>query len=274
MQVHRREPVSWVPVWSDEFDQAGPPNPKLWKFQVRPPYVVEALGLVERQHFAPAQFGNARVAGGQLQIEARKESLPGVAYSSACLVSRETLQYGRILVRAKLPTGRGIWPAIWLIPPNGEATGWPDCGEIDLMEHFGALPGKIHVNVNTKAASIATGNSPGRWLPLTDLASAFHVYGLEWSTDRLELFIDDQSVLTYEKTSGDSAQWPFDRPFELRLQLGVGGITELGTEVDDSLLPQRLLVDYVRVYRRHHEAASPAREPRGRRCRTDARRPP
>jgi beta-glucanase (GH16 family) len=240
----------WVPVWSDEFAEDGAPDPRLWKYQVRPPYVVEAIGLMERQHFVPGQFGNARVQGGQLQIEAKKETrYPGLTYTSACLVSQHTMQYGRILVRAQLPTGRGIWPSIWLIPPNGEVSGWPDCGEIDLMEHVGAMPGKIHVNVNTKSGSIANGKSPGQWLPLPDLGSSFHVYGLEWSTERLDLLLDDEIVLSYPKAAGDPAQWPFDHPFELRLQLAVGGITELGTDVDESLFPQRLLIDYVRVYR-------------------------
>jgi beta-glucanase (GH16 family) len=240
----------WIPVWSDEFDKAGAPDPRRWKHQIRPPYVVEQIGLVERQHFAPPQLGNVRVADGLLQIEARKETHPGIAYSSACLVSQETIQYGRILVRAKLPTGRGIWPSLWMIPPNGEVTGWPDCGEIDLVEHFGAMPGRIHVNVNTKAASIANGKAPGKWLAMPEIASAFHVYGLEWSADRLDLFVDGAAVLSYRKTSGDPAQWPFDQPFELRLQLALGGLVELGTEVDESLLPQRLLIDYVRVERR------------------------
>jgi beta-glucanase (GH16 family) len=242
--------TSWATVWSDDFSEAGPPNPLLWKHQVRPPYVVENLGLVELQHFAPPQIGNAWVAGGQLQIEARKESYPGIAYSSACLISRNTIQYGRIRVRAKLPTGRGIWPAIWMIPPEGEVKGWPDCGEIDLVEHFGAMAGKIHVNVNTKAASIANGKAQGKWLPLQDIAPAFHVYGVEWSVGRLDLSVDDQVVLAIEKTSNDPAYWPFDAPFELRIQLNVGGIAELGTDVDDSLFPQRMTIDYVRVERK------------------------
>jgi beta-glucanase (GH16 family) len=244
-------PNPWMPVWSDEFAQDGAPDPRLWKYQIRPPYIVEAIGLMERQHFVPGQFGNAWVAGGQLHLEARKETrYPGLAYTSACLVSQHAMQYGRILVRAKLPTGRGIWPSIWLIPPNGEVAGWPDCGEIDLMEHFGAMTGQIHVNVNTKSGSIANGQSPGKWLPLPDLASAFHVYGLEWSAERLDILLDGETVLSYPKTSRDPAQWPFDQPFELRLQLAVGGITELGTDVDESLLPQRLVIDSVRVDRK------------------------
>jgi beta-glucanase (GH16 family) len=211
---------------------------------------VEQLGLVERQPFTPPELENARVTNGELIIEARKESREGIHYSSACLISQATWRYGRVDVRAKLPTGRGIWPAIWMIPPNGEITGWPDCGEIDLVEHFGANRGLVFVNVNTKSANIAQGTAAGKWLQLPDLADAFHLYSLEWRAEQVVLFVGERKVLLYEKASDDTAQWPFDKPFEIRLQLNVGGVAGIGTDVDDSLFPQRLAIDFVRVYQK------------------------
>ena len=248
--MQRQVEAGWSLDWADEFDRDGPPDPALWHHRVRPPYVVESLGLRERSHFGPAQLNQARIEGGHLVIEAKRASYPGVEFISACLASVRTLTGGRVRIRAKVPTGKGIWPSLWLIPPDGEVAGWPGCGEIDLMEHFGALADRVHVNVNTATANIAAGNPPGRWIEIPRLDQDFHEYGLDWSDERLDLLVDGRPVLTYPREPGVEGQWPFARPFEIRLQLAVGVITELGSEVDEFLFPQRMLVDYVRVYRR------------------------
>ncbi len=252
--------ADWRLVWSDEFNTAGAPDPAKWGYEE---------GFVrnrEAQYFTRARLENARVAGGLLIIEARREPFPNAAYqegskdwrrrsphaayTSASLVTegKAAWRYGRIEVRAKLPTGRGTWPAIWMLGGNRKEAGWPKCGEIDIMENVGFDPDVIHANIHTESYNHVRNTHKGARLTIPRPYDSFHVYALEWFEDRMDFFVDDQMYFTFvnEKTGVDA--WPFDQPFYLILNVAIGGSWGGQKGIDDAIFPQRMEVDYVRVY--------------------------
>jgi beta-glucanase (GH16 family) len=255
--------AKWKLVWSDEFDKPGAADPAKWDFET---------GFIrnnEAQYYTRGRAENARVENGLLIIEARKEQFknpnfdastqPGrrpdrnrefAQYTSASLTTRgkASWTYGRIEVRAKLPGARGTWPAIWTLGTDRQS-GWPGCGEIDIMEHVGFDPGKVHANVHTQKYNHTKKNGKGSQLNVPDASNAFHVYALEWYPDRLDFFIDDHKYFTYENEKTGSDAWPFDKPQYLILNLAIGGAWGGQKGIDDASFPQKYEIDYVRVYR-------------------------
>src|SRR5262245_54983396 len=168
-------PSPGAQTWQDEFDRPGLPDATRWDYEV---------GLIrnnERQYYTRARSENARVENGVLVIEARRERYEGADYTSASLTSRATWTYGRIDVRARLPKGRGTWPAIWMLGANIRAVGWPECGEIDIMEHVGFDPGRIHANIHTKAYNHVQGTNKGSSVVVPAPDEGFHLYSAVWS---------------------------------------------------------------------------------------------
>ncbi len=173
-------------------------------------------------------------------------------YTSASLTTegKAAWTYGRIEVRAKVPSGRGTWPAIWTLGTDRRAVGWPACGEIDILEYVGHEPGVVHANVHTRGFNHARGNGRGARVQVPDAETAFHVYALEWTPRRLEFFVDDRKFFTLENDGTGPDSWPFDAPQYLILNLAIGGSWGGQKGVDESIFPQRFVVDYVRVYQR------------------------
>ncbi len=251
-------PPGYKLVWSDEFrkDPDGLPDPTKWSYEE---------GFIrnhESQYYTKERKENARVENGQLIIEGRKEEYhsagldtakPGFLahYTSAALetIGKASWTYGRIEVKAKLPAGKGVWPAIWTLGTNEKnpQVGWPKCGEIDIMELVGKEPGiihgTIHYFVDGKHAS------QGAQLPIDHPESGFHVYAAEWTPDRIDLFVDDQKYFSFDVSKADNdGQNPFHKPHFLILNLALGG--DWGGSIDDSIFPQRMTIDYVRVYQK------------------------
>jgi beta-glucanase (GH16 family) len=234
-------PTSQTPVWQDEFNGQGLPDAGRWDYEV---------GLVrnnERQYYTRSRQENARVEDGVLVIEARRESYQGAEYTSASLTSRASWTYGRIEVRAKLPKGRGTWPAIWMLGTNRSTVGWPTCGEIDIMEHVGFDPGRIHANIHTQAYNHVQHTNKGNSLVVAGPDEEFHVYSAEWTPERIAFFVDGQRYFTFAKEQGGDAVWPFDKPQYLILNLAIGGSWGGQQGIDDAAFPARYLIDYVRV---------------------------
>lgn len=236
----------WTLVWSDEFDADGPPDPKRWNPEV---------GMIrnnELQYYTNNRPENARVEHGMLVIEARKEPFEKAGYTSASLTTSERASwtYGRIEVRAKIPGGRGTWPAIWMLGDDIHKVGWPACGEIDIMENVGFDPDKIHCTVHTGAYNWPKGTQRGASVETPSPAADFHVYAAEWTEQTITLTFDDKIVLTFTNEGKGKDVWPFDAPHYLILNLAIGGGWGGQKGVDDAIFPCRLLVDYVRVYRR------------------------
>jgi beta-glucanase (GH16 family) len=255
----------WNLVWSDEFDKPGMPDATKWNYET---------GFIrnnEAQYYTRERKENARVENGMLVIEARKEHFANpdfdpaakdsrrarrgrefAEYTSASLTTRGKTNWtdGRIEVRAKLPAGRGTWPAIWTLGANERQVGWPACGEIDIMEFVGHEPGVIHANVHTKKYNHIQKNGKGGQLKMADASKAFHTYALEWDAEHLDFFVDDQKYFTYANEKSGSDAWPFDKEQFLILNLAIGGAWGGQKGIDDAILPQQYLIDYVRVYQK------------------------
>lgn len=236
--------VEWKLVWADEFDGEGLPDPQKWDYEEG------MLRNNEAQYYTRARLENARLEGGNLVIEARREDYQGAQYTSASLITRRKAEwtYGRIEVRAQLPTGRGTWPAIWMLGVNIDQVGWPTCGEIDIMENVGFDPDRIHANIHTQAYNHVLKTNKGNSLLVERPYASFHIYAVEWFPDHLDFYVDDQKYFTFWNENTGVAAWPFDQPFYLILNLAIGGAWGGMQGIDDTIFPQRYLIDYVRVY--------------------------
>ncbi len=254
--------ADWKLVWSDEFDKDGLPNPAKWTYEVG--YVRNG----ESQCYTSGRKENARVEKGVLIIEARKEKIKIPEYKAGSNDSRNNREYtditaaslitkglqewtyGRIEVRAQLPTGRGTWPAIWMLGSNIDQIGWPACGEIDIMENVGFNPDTIHANIHTKKYNHMIGTGKGARILCKKPYESFHVYAVEWFPDHMDFFLDNTKYFTFKNEGTGRDVWPYDLPHYLILNLAIGGAWGGIKGVDDSIFPQRFLIDYVRVYQK------------------------
>lgn len=264
LRANSRPARAWDLAWRDEFDIDGAPDAQKWNIEEWAPGVVNA----EDQAYT-AREENLRVADGYLIIEAHKEEYRGGSYTSARIHSRGKgdFLYGRIEVRAQLPRGQGTWPAIWMLASDpfhyattcteqedwqgsDDCDAWPNSGEIDIMEHVGYQMNHVHGTVHGKAYHWSMWEQRKGRIILDDVTDTFHIYALEWSPERIDIFVDDTPYLTYINEKNGWEEWPFDQPFHLILNLAIGGGWGLaGGPIDDSVFPQRMLVDYARVYR-------------------------
>lgn len=245
-------PAGYTLAWSDEFNVDGLPDGAKWSYDGE----ANATGWYnnELQYYAAGRPENARVSGGRLIITARKEALStqadygGQQYSSARLITRGKASWtgGFIEVRAKLPCGRGTWPAIWMLGVNGE---YPANGEIDIMEQTGSQPSTIYGTVHNAATAASVGSvGNGSRTTVADACTSFHNYQLTWTQQSLAIGVDGQVYHTYANPGTGSAAWPFNQPQYLLLNLAIGG--DMGGPVDDSIFPVQMEVDYVRIYQK------------------------
>ncbi|HEV7348663.1 glycoside hydrolase family 16 protein [Telluribacter sp.] len=239
---------STSPVWADEFDYTGKPNPEKWSYNLGG----HGWGNNELQNYTD-KSENARVENGMLTIQVRKEPSGNRQYSSARLVTKDKgdFIYGKFEVRAKLPSGRGTWPAIWTLASQSNYGDkfWPDNGEIDIMEHVGFDQNRVHGNIHTKAFNHAIKTNKGNNVIVEGASTGFHVYSCEWTPERVTVLVDGKDYFTFKKEPSYGWQeWPFDWPFHLILNIAVGGNWGGQKGVDDSVFPQKMEVDYVRVY--------------------------
>jgi len=243
----------WVLVWSDEFSYTGLPDTLFWNYDVGG----HGWGNQELQYYTESRPENARVENGLLVIEARKEPMEANGYTSARLVTRDRNEwlYGRFEIRAKLPEGRGTWPAVWMLAAEHEYgdSYWPDNGEIDIMEHVGFAPGRIHASTHSKKYYWLIGTQRTDTIRMNDVSQAFHTYSMEWYPDSIRVFLDNSLYFTSVNDRTGWEAWPFDKPFYLILNIAVGGAWGGQQGVDESIWPQRMEVDYVRVYRKREE---------------------
>lgn len=257
----------WELVWSDEFNGQGEPDKEVWNFE---------RGFVRNQEDQWYQKENAFMQDGVLIIEARKEHRPNptyapesrhwgrkrefIEYSSACITSarKKVFLYGRLEVRAKIPVAGGAWPAIWTL---GSGVEWPSCGEIDVMEYY-RIGGKPHILANA-----AWGNDKkydavwnSKKIPYSHFtekdslwAEKFHVWRMDWDENNIKIYLDDEllndiPLSTTINGSIGNFENPFHKPQYILLNLALGGIN--GGFIDDSALPMRYEIDYVRIYQK------------------------
>lgn len=233
-------------IWSDEFNYSGLPDSTKWNYDVGG----HGWGNNELQYYTSRRPENARVENGILTIEARKEDFEGKKYTSARLVTKGKgdWTYGRIDVRAKLPKGLGTWPAIWMLGSTTPLK-WPEDGEIDIMEHVGYDQGKIHASVHTKKYYHSIGTQKTAQIMVPDCSENFHVYSLQWDKETITMLMDNQPYFTFKNEHSGKEAWPFDGPFHLLLNVAVGGNWGGAKGVDENIWPQKMEIDYVKVYK-------------------------
>jgi beta-glucanase (GH16 family) len=245
-------PANYKLVWADEFELDGLPDASKWGYDTHR----NKAGWYnnERQYYSGPRAENAVVKGGRLLITARKESASGAAdfggqrYTSTRLLTRGKADwtYGFFEIRAKLPCGKGTWPAIWALGSKGA---WPEDGELDIMEHVGSDPTRVSSAVHMAAGN--GGQSIGGAARLATACTAFHNYQMHWNAEGVAFGVDGFAHMRYPKLDVGSRAWPFDAPQYLLLNVAIGG--DLGGEVDDSIFPVTMEVEYVRVW----QAAKP-----------------
>lgn len=268
-------------VWSDEFDYAGLPDTSKWQYEQG------FVRGSESQLYTSGRLENAIVKKGCLMITARKElienptflknkqkgslakypekyqgvvkdSIPATVrnkfdsvanYTSASLITlgKASWLYGRLEVKAKLPPGKGLWPAIWMMGINRSDVGWPNCGEIDVMEHVGKDPSNIHATIHYKDEQSGKKTKNGSRIKVKNLYDDFHIYSVEWDSTAIRFFYDSNVYYTFNVSeAGNDSNNPFRKPFYLLINLAVGG--SWGGAIDDSALPGEFAIDYVRFY--------------------------
>ena len=246
--------AGWTLTWSDEFN--GPvgsmPDPAKW--------VMETGGSGwgnDELEYHTARSQNIRQENGDLVIEAIKEKFTGPDgvqrdYTSARVKTqgRFAQRYGRFETRIKVPHGRGLWSAFWLLGDDFPTAGWPACGEIDILEQVGSQLSTIHSSMHGPGYSGSNSLTGSFTLSKVHIGDDFHVFAAEWERQVVRFYVDGELYET--KTPADVSagkRWVFDHPFFIILNLAVGGNLP-GNPVASTVFPQRMLVDYVRVYSR------------------------
>jgi beta-glucanase (GH16 family) len=230
-------------VWSDEFNTNGSPSATNWTYDLGTGN--NGWGNGEVQYYTN-RTDNVTVADGVLKITAKKENYQGSNYTSARVKTQGLydFKYGRVDVKAKLPTGGGTWPAIWMLGSNITTAGWPACGEIDIMEAKGNEPGVVQGAIHTPSSYGNTVNVKSK--TLSSSSSEFHVYSVNWSPKQITFLVDDEIFYTYNPEVKDGNTWPFDASMFLIFNVAMGGT--LGGNIDPNFTQSSMEIDWVRVY--------------------------
>ncbi len=238
----------YVQVWGDEFNSPGLPDSTKWNFEKG------KLRNNELQYYTVKRMENARIEDSVLIIEAKKEKFDGADYTSASIISKGIgdWKYGKIEIRAKVPGGKGTWPALWMLPTNSEYGSWPKSGEIDIMEYIGVEPQNIYFTTHFEGVNLPAGqhgsSGSGAEKVVRDPFNEFITFTLVWTPENLEWYANDKKFHEYKKPDDDYRRWPFDEEFYLILNLAYGGTWAGSAGVDDTKLPHKFMIDYVRVY--------------------------
>jgi beta-glucanase (GH16 family) len=256
------DPSVWSLVWSDEFN--GPDGSAIDQSKWTAEVGGSGWGNSELQYYT-TRTDNAYQSGGSLVIKAKKEKYTGADnvtrdYTSGRLITKNkfTAAYGRFEARMKISYGQGIWPAFWLLGSNIDSVGWPQCGEIDIMENIGKEPSVIHGTIHGPGYSAGSGPSSSYSLPGNQrFADSFHTFAVEWEPNVIRFYCD--GILYKTRTPADLPQgrtWVFNQPFFILLNVAVGGAWP-GNPDGTTVLPQTMQVDYVRVYQRSASSSTP-----------------
>ena len=233
-------------VWQDNFNgSAGQlPDAAKWGFDIGTDWGNAQLEYDTNRPENVSLDGN-----GNLVITARKETYVNRQYTSGRIVTRDRYEftYGRVEARIKLPVGQGIWPAFWMLGSNISSVGWPQCGEIDIMEYRGQQPNTVASSVHGPGYSGGNALSRSFTLEGSDFNSDFHLFAVEWNKNKIDFYVDDAYVLSVIPSHVNGNEWVFDHPFYLILNVAVGG-NYVGAPDSSTIFPQTMLVDYVKVY--------------------------
>lgn len=242
---------NWQLVWSDDFDGAAgvSPDAEKWKFDIGVGPNNDGWGNAELEYYTDRPSNASLDGNGNLAITARSELYSGSAFTSARIKTAGLFEqaYGRFEARIKTPWGPGIWPAFWMLGSNVETVGWPQCGEIDILELRGQKPNIMNGTLHGPGYSGAASITKSFAFENDRFDVDFHLFAVEWGTDYIDFFVDNTLYqrLTPENVTGE---WVFDHPFYIILNVAVGG-NYLGFPTSQTPFPQSMIIDYVKVYR-------------------------
>lgn len=244
----------WVLTWSDEFNgvNGAPPDPRKWTIENGG----NGWGNHELEYYT-GRRQNVWQENGNLIIQAIKQPFTGSDgihrdYTSARITTEGHFaqKYGRFEARIKLPTGRGVWPAFWILGDDCKAVDWPACGEIDIMENIGSEPAVNHGSMHGAGYSGNHALTGTYTLPNGRFTDGFHTFAIEWEPSVVRFYVDGHCYETRTPADTSGKRWVFNHPFFIILNVAVGGDFP-GNPDASTVFPQRMLVDYVRVYQRH-----------------------
>jgi len=232
------EPVYNTLLWEDQFNVDGAPDASIWNMEIGNN---NGWGNNERQYY---RAENAVVSGGTLKITAKAENFGGMQYTSARMTTenKKEFKYGRVEIKAKLPTGGGTWPALWMLGANHDVPGfgWPNCGEIDIMEHVGNQQDIIHGTLHYPGNS--AGNANTSTTPVPGVSTDFHIYSIVWSPSFIKFYVDDNEF----KVFANSSAVPFNHDFFMIFNVAMGG--NMGGAINPAFTQSTMEVDYIKVY--------------------------
>ena len=240
---------TWKLVWADEFDYTGLPDSSKWGYDVWPPGRVNQ----EKQEYLYKDTSTVYASNGVLRIKVGRIIKDGdTSYTSARLVTKNKgdWKYGKIEVRAKVASGRGLCSAVWMFPSEQKYGGWPHSGEIDIMEHidWDIYRDTIFQTVHTGSYNHVIGNQKGKKVFVKNPSADFHIYTIEWTPEYIDYILDDIHTFRVSNEHKTTDEWPFNIPFFLIMNISVGGKWEGAKGIDPTIFPATMLVDYVRVY--------------------------
>ena len=251
-------PAEWTLVWSDEF--SGPPGAPVDTTKWMAETGGQGWGNQEKEYYTAGTANAALDGDGGLAITARAEPANSplscwygtCRFTSARLITKSKFEttYGRFEARIRIPRGQGVWPAFWMLGSNIDGVGWPQCGEIDIMENIGREPKIVHGTMHGPGYSGGSSIGGSFQLGMESFADDFHIFAVEWIPGEIRWLVDDKEYT--RKTTANlppGAIWAFDHPFFMLLNVAVGGVWP-GDPDGSTVFPQQMLVDYVRVYRR------------------------
>lgn len=228
-------------VWEENFE-GKTLNENHWNFELGDGCPNCGWGNNERQLYTKE---NHKLVNGTLVITAKKD---GDNYTSTRITTKnkKEFQYGRMEARAKLPVGYGIWPAFWMLGSNFKEVGWPKCGEIDILEYIGREPHMVFTTLHTQSSHGNSINTKKTSFP--NIEDGFHVFAMDWTKDKMDFFVDDILVYTFQPENKTEDTWPYNQPFYFLINVAIGGNFG-GPKVDDAIFPQDFTIDYIRVYK-------------------------
>lgn len=246
-QKSKSKTNNWKLIWSDEFNYTGLPDAGKWSYQTGK----SGWGNNELQNYLAEDPSTANVKNGCLHVTANRQiNGTDTSYTSARLLTKNKgdWKYGKIEVRAKVARGQGICSAIWMMPTEGKYGGWPASGEIDIMEYVPWNKDSIFQTIHTGAYNHIKGTQKGARTYVNDAPADFHTYGIEWTPEAINYFLDGVFRYSFPNEHKTSAEWPYDNAFHLITNISVGGKFEGRQGLATAVFPVTMMIDYIRVF--------------------------
>jgi beta-glucanase (GH16 family) len=229
--------------FSEGFDYEGLLDESKWDYEVGG----NGWGNGELQYYTGKNPDNAKVENGALIITAQEEKFQNNDYTSSRVRTKDGFTYGRFEITAKLPSGRGTWPAIWMLPEGNNYGGWPNSGEIDIMEHVGFDMDVVHANLHMSEFNFRKNNNPTGMMTIPNVDTEYHTFTMEWTPYQIDMYIDGYHYLYFKNDGQGPKHWPYDESFYMLINIAIGGAWGAQQGIDP-IFPQQLVIDSIKIY--------------------------